>query len=209
MPLNPRQLFPYQSAVRIYPNDFAKPQNHDTTFRNIVFSELVYPNDFPKPQNHLKSNNDDTTFRNIVFPELVNRQEGHFSESEANGANSGLVVARDLLEPIKNGVAKDMSHADLWALAACVAVKVMGGPDVPFRAGRKDADTVEARVEEGRRPRLPQDGRGKSRRLGRQGDKRVLGSRPVSHVLDKPIWKRSRRAGVILGLGPRTFLEQR
>jgi catalase (peroxidase I) len=82
-----------------------------------------------------------------------------FSEekSEANfGANAGLGVARDLLEPIKSGVAKDMSYADLWALAAGVAVKVMGGPDIPFRAGRKDADTVDASVEEGRHPAADQ-----------------------------------------------------
>ena len=74
-------------------------------------------------------------------------------KSEANfGANAGLDVARALLQPIKDGVAKDMSNADLWALASIVAIKEMGGPDVTFRAGRKDADSVDASVEEGRHP---------------------------------------------------------
>jgi len=68
------------------------------------------------------------------------------------GANAGLAVARQLLEPIKNSVASDMSYADFWALASIVAVKEMGGPDVVFRAGRTDAKSVEESVEEGRHP---------------------------------------------------------
>ena len=31
-----------------------------------------------------------------------------------------------------------ISHADLWALAANVAIKVMGGPEIPMRFGRLD-----------------------------------------------------------------------
>jgi len=47
-------------------------------------------------------------------------------KSEANfGANAGLGVARDLLQPIKDGPAKDMTYADFWALASIVAIKEM------------------------------------------------------------------------------------
>ena len=47
-------------------------------------------------------------------------------KSEANfGANAGLQIARDLIQPIKDGPAKDMSYADFWALASIVAIKEM------------------------------------------------------------------------------------
>jgi len=45
-----------------------------------------------------------------------------------------------------------MSYADFWALASIVAIKEMGGPDVKFRIGRKDAKSVDESVEEGRHP---------------------------------------------------------
>lgn len=80
-------------------------------------------------------------------------------KSEANfGANAGLQVARDLLQPIKDGPAKDMTYADFWALASIVAIKEMGGPDVTFRTGRKDAKTVDESVEEGRHPDADKEG---------------------------------------------------
>jgi len=72
---------------------------------------------------------------------------------EANfGANAGLAVARQLLQPIKDSVAADMSYADFWALASIVAIQEMGGPEVTFRMGRTDATSVEESVEEGRHP---------------------------------------------------------
>jgi catalase (peroxidase I) len=59
--------------------------------------------------------------------------------SEANhGANAGLGVARDFLEPVKKQFPA-MSYADLWILASYAAIEFMGGPDIPFTAGRKDA----------------------------------------------------------------------
>jgi cytochrome c peroxidase len=67
-------------------------------------------------------------------------------------ANAGLDVARTLLDPIKEGPAKEMTCADLWALAAVVATKQMGGPDIKFRTGRSDAVDHEASVEDGRLP---------------------------------------------------------
>eukprot|EP00616_Rhizochromulina_sp_CCMP1243_P001375 CAMPEP_0118987320 /NCGR_PEP_ID=MMETSP1173-20130426/43936_1 /TAXON_ID=1034831 /ORGANISM="Rhizochromulina marina cf, Strain CCMP1243" /LENGTH=297 /DNA_ID=CAMNT_0006938161 /DNA_START=124 /DNA_END=1014 /DNA_ORIENTATION=- len=72
----------------------------------------------------------------------------------AFGANAGLPdVALGLLEPITAKYVEDggfLSHADLWTLAANVAIKVMGGPDVPTRFGRTDAkdssESVESQV---------------------------------------------------------------
>ena len=37
-----------------------------------------------------------------------------------------------------NSFARLISHADLWALAANVAIKVMGGPEVTTHFGRFD-----------------------------------------------------------------------
>lgn len=56
------------------------------------------------------------------------------------GANAGLPgVAIKLLEPIAEKYKGKISNADLWALAANVAIKCMGGPDIPTRFGRVDA----------------------------------------------------------------------
>ncbi|CAK7212901.1 heme peroxidase [Sporothrix curviconia] len=52
-------------------------------------------------------------------------------------ANAGLEHARAFLEPVK---AKHpwISYSDLWTLAGVVAVKAMGGPEVPWQGGRTD-----------------------------------------------------------------------
>jgi len=60
------------------------------------------------------------------------------SPGEADhGANAGLGVARKLLDPL---IAKfpGLSYADLYTLAGVVAVEEMGGPKIPWSAGRKD-----------------------------------------------------------------------
>jgi catalase (peroxidase I) len=43
-----------------------------------------------------------------------------------------------MLDPIKDNH-KELSYADLWILSSYVAIEDMGGPNIPFRAGRKDA----------------------------------------------------------------------
>eukprot|EP00438_Fugacium_kawagutii_P012281 Skav236748 [mRNA] locus=scaffold2899:111173:112126:- [translate_table: standard] len=65
------------------------------------------------------------------------------SGENAMGANAGLPdVAIGFLRGISDKyVPRLISHADLWALAANVAIKAMGGPDVPTRFGRLDAKT--------------------------------------------------------------------
>ena len=73
-----------------------------------------------------------------------------FSESGegAFGANAGLPdVAVGLLKPISEKYASAISQADLWVLAANVAIEVMGGPAVPTRFGRKDAKDATESVE--------------------------------------------------------------
>ncbi|KAL1297309.1 hypothetical protein AAFC00_004860 [Neodothiora populina] len=59
---------------------------------------------------------------------------------EAEGgdpANAGLQHARVFLETVK---AKHswITYADLWTLAGVVAVKEMGGPEIPWKPGRTD-----------------------------------------------------------------------
>jgi len=62
------------------------------------------------------------------------------AEREMN-ANAGLPqIALNLLQPITaKYVPRLISHADLWVVAANVAIKVMGGPTITTRYGRTDA----------------------------------------------------------------------
>lgn len=71
-----------------------------------------------------------------------------------HGANAGLAVARQVLEPLKakypgtdvNQIGFDVatntearlvgvSYADLWTLAGVVAIQEMGGPAISWRPG--------------------------------------------------------------------------
>eukprot|EP00438_Fugacium_kawagutii_P001711 Skav202853 [mRNA] locus=scaffold2311:189410:190033:+ [translate_table: standard] len=76
-------------------------------------------------------------------------------------ANSGLPqVAIPLLQSIaEKYVPSLISFADLWALAANVAIKVMGGPDIPTHFGRFDVKSSEQGVKsaEGRLPEGDRD----------------------------------------------------
>jgi cytochrome c peroxidase len=67
------------------------------------------------------------------------------------GANAGLKVARDLLEPIKVKFPW-ISYADLWTLAGATAIEEMGGPEIKWRPGRTDYDDSDE-------TKLPPDGR--------------------------------------------------
>lgn len=73
-----------------------------------------------------------------------------FSPEAGHGANAGLQIARDLLEPIKTQF-PDISYADLYQLASVAGIKYSGGPDIPFRMGRKDATEQEC-TPDGRLP---------------------------------------------------------
>jgi catalase (peroxidase I) len=65
------------------------------------------------------------------------------------GANAGLpTVAVSLLQPIAEKYVPDkISNADLWALAANVAIEEMGGPKIKTRFGRVDAKDSSESVE--------------------------------------------------------------
>ena len=73
------------------------------------------------------------------------------SGEAVHGANAGLKLARELIEPIKQKY-PSLSYADFWSLTAVCAIKVMGGPEISWRAGRPDAPTVESSVPDGRLP---------------------------------------------------------
>jgi len=63
-----------------------------------------------------------------------------FEPEASDAANAGLEKARVFLEPIKNKYPW-ISYADLWTLASCVALQVMGGPtvsEVGWQPGRID-----------------------------------------------------------------------
>lgn len=49
-----------------------------------------------------------------------------FSPEADHGANAGLGIARDLLEPVKKQFPW-ISYSDLWTLAGVVAIEEMGG----------------------------------------------------------------------------------
>jgi len=67
------------------------------------------------------------------------------------GANAGLDQAQKHIEPLKNKY-PNISNADFWSLAAVCAIKVMGGPDIAWRAGRPDANSENDSVPDGRLP---------------------------------------------------------
>ncbi|KAL3917975.1 MAG: hypothetical protein SGPRY_006189 [Prymnesium sp.] len=77
--------------------------------------------------------------------------EMRFPNGEStDGANAGLGIARGLLQPFKLKY-PTVGYADLWALAATVAIESMGGPTIIFRAGRRDGAEAES-VPHGRLP---------------------------------------------------------
>jgi len=64
-----------------------------------------------------------------------------FAPESEHGANLGLKVARDLLEPVKQRHPW-ISYSDLWILAAVCALQEMGGPKIAYRPGRSDKDVT-------------------------------------------------------------------
>ena len=60
-----------------------------------------------------------------------------YEKEGGDPANAGLQHARAFLEPIKKKFPW-ITYADLWTLAAVVAVKEMGGPEINWKGGRTD-----------------------------------------------------------------------
>mmetsp|Transcript_2856 Transcript_2856/g.6717 ORF Transcript_2856/g.6717 Transcript_2856/m.6717 type:complete len:383 (+) Transcript_2856:53-1201(+) len=74
-----------------------------------------------------------------------------FKEELAHGGNAGLDKAIKWLEPVK-AANPGMSWADLCTLSGVVAIKSLGGPDVPWRAGRVDSMDPKDVTPDGRLP---------------------------------------------------------
>lgn len=60
-----------------------------------------------------------------------------YEKEGGDPANAGLQHARAFLEPIKREFPW-ITYADLWTLAAVVAIEEMGGPQIPWKGGRTD-----------------------------------------------------------------------
>ncbi|KAJ3051294.1 heme peroxidase [Rhizophlyctis rosea] len=73
-----------------------------------------------------------------------------FPKEGAHGANAGLKVARDLLEPVK-GKFPQISYSDLWSIGGVVGVQELGGPKIKWRPGRVD-NTEDFTTPDGRLP---------------------------------------------------------
>lgn len=74
-----------------------------------------------------------------------------FQPEAGYGANAGLDKARALLEPIKQKH-PNVSYADLYTFAGAAAIEAMGGPVIPWKAGRSDAPDGKACTPDGRLP---------------------------------------------------------
>lgn len=61
-----------------------------------------------------------------------------FPEAQ-DGANAGLVVARDFLDEIHKQFPW-ITYGDLWTLGGVAAVQELGGPKIPWRPGRVDGE---------------------------------------------------------------------
>ena len=74
-----------------------------------------------------------------------------FAPESEDGANAGLGIERDVLEPVKREF-PELSYADIWTLAGCVAIEESGGPKIEHHLGRTDATSGAACPVVGRLP---------------------------------------------------------
>ncbi len=74
-----------------------------------------------------------------------------FNPEASWGANAGLKLARDILEPVKRAH-PGLTYADLYTLAGVVAIEEMGGPQIAWRAGRSDFPDGKTSPPDGRLP---------------------------------------------------------
>ncbi|KAJ3348665.1 L-ascorbate peroxidase 3 [Allomyces javanicus] len=108
-----------------------------------------------------------------------------FGPEAGDGANAGLDVARNRLEPIKAKYPQ-ISYADLWTLAGVVAIKEMGGPSIPWKAGRTDAVSAESCPPQGRLPDASKDRKHVREVFNRMGfDDREIVALMGAHVLGR------------------------
>lgn len=121
-----------------------------------------------------------TSGQGALFVKLSMQDSGSYSEGRLKGGranaclrftekgegtfplNEGLSEAIRLLGDVTAKYVPELiSHADLWALAANVAIRMMGGPDILTRFGRIDATSAAESVE-GQEGRLLDPSKGSS-----------------------------------------------
>ncbi|KAJ5863907.1 uncharacterized protein N7529_005823 [Penicillium soppii] len=107
-----------------------------------------------------------------------------FAPESDHGANAGLKIARDFLEPIKAQFPW-ISHSDLWTLGGACAIQELGGPTIPWRPGRQDKE-VAACTPDGRLPDAAQGHRHIRDIFGRMGfDDREMVALIGAHALGR------------------------
>ncbi len=74
-----------------------------------------------------------------------------FPPESTDGANAGLHIIRDLLEPVKRNH-PEISYADLYVIASAMAIEFTGGPEIPVNLGRSDEPDGRKCPENGRLP---------------------------------------------------------
>ena len=74
-----------------------------------------------------------------------------FDKELSQGANNGLLYARQQVDEIKKSFA-NVSYADLIQIAGTTAVEYAKGPIIPFRFGRVDASSPDVCTPDGRLP---------------------------------------------------------
>ncbi|RLN98678.1 hypothetical protein BBJ28_00017543 [Nothophytophthora sp. Chile5] len=74
-----------------------------------------------------------------------------FKPQLGHGNNAGLYKAVDALEKVKQKH-PEITYADLYVLAGVTMIEEMGGPEIPFRLGRRDAESSAECVPEDRLP---------------------------------------------------------
>lgn len=76
-----------------------------------------------------------------------------FAPESNHGANAGLGLARDKLEPIYKKYARSgLTYSDLWTLAGVAAIQEIGGPKIAWRPGRQDGVGPQNCTPDGRLP---------------------------------------------------------
>jgi len=63
-----------------------------------------------------------------------------FEPEQSEGANAGLDIARNLLQPVINAN-PNVAISDIWQFAGCCAIELSGGPEIDFKFGRTDASS--------------------------------------------------------------------
>jgi len=81
----------------------------------------------------------------------INGATMRFEPEISDDANAGLHIVRDMLHLVQKKYPQ-ISKADLWAFAGCVAIEFMGGPMPPFNFGRTDDDDGKKCPPNGRLP---------------------------------------------------------